>query len=111
MVLDFLHTHGVVSMTEAQHKQITQARIEETFQQWMSSGRCSEAVQKLEELQLLERYRTGHDTFVFLTPAGIRVAGRTAQAQVDSAAIVGTPVSGHTNSLVFDERGNPVGGR
>ena len=34
MVLDFLHTHGVVSMTEAQHKQITQARIEETFQQW-----------------------------------------------------------------------------
>jgi len=77
----------------------------------MSSGRSSEALHRLEELKLVKRYRAGHDTFVFLTPAGLHVAARTAEAQVDSAVITGTPTSGNPVTVTFNERGDPVGRR
>ncbi len=110
MVLDFLHTHRVLDEATAQKRQVTQAVIEKSFAAWMSSGRCSEALQKLEGRGLIERHRVGHETYVFLTAPGARVAERAADQQLDSAAITGTYISGNPGLLVFDEHGNPVHG-
>jgi DNA-binding MarR family transcriptional regulator len=108
MILDFLHSNEVVSEAVAQGAGVTQARIEQTFQRWMSSGRCSEAAQRLEDLGLIVRHRVDRDTYVFLTSAGTGFAREVAEQQVYSAAIQGTALSGNATAITVDEHGKPV---